>query len=439
MMLGRSKDNLSMYYERSARPTREAAAVHTVMILLTGLILALLAWSLIARIPEVARTRGQIIPAAKVQSIQSYEGGQIVELMVAEGETVAKGQPIARFEPVKAETDVKQLLSRTASLELEAERLQAFAEDRYPDFSKYQDSFPELVAQQAKQLSAQKDDLLAQTRVFVEQLAQKQRSIDTIRNKLPMLASQLESSMTIVQAYQKLKDEKITSNLEYLNAQQRATEYQKELEGLHGAQKVLDKEMLEIREKMKRLVNEQQSLAETTRSKVLADLNEANERLTERQASLDRMVINSPANGIVKSLPFATPGAVIKPGEVLAEIVPLDNPLIIEIQISPKDIGFVRTGQPATIRVDTYDYSRYGTLEGTLTHVSPTTFTGPKGELYYDGKVAPAKSFLGFEEKRNRLLPGMTADVDIVTGEKTVFEYLLKPVYTLRETAFRER
>lgn len=434
-----SDKHTSMFLERSVTHRRSVSPMRIVVWIIVLLIFAFIAWATLARVPEVARTRGQVIPLGKVLNIQSLEGGQIVSLLVSEGQTVEKGQPLVRFEPLKTATDVNQLASRTAAIELDAERLRAFVEGGEPNFGSYQEKYPKFADQQRKLLRAQRAELDAEISVLSNQLIQKQKAVEAINRQLPVVRKQIRSSREIAQTYEKLSKQKIASRLELLNAQQRESEFRKEAEELEGMKKVLTNELIEIAEKKKSLRHNRIKAAEDERSELLAELSETSSRLSERRTSLDKLLMVSPVDGIIKALPFSSPGAVVKPGETLAEIVPLNVALVIEVHISPRDIGFVHVGQEARVRIDTFDYSRYGALEATLTKVSPTTFTGPKGEIFYKGEVTPKASVIGEGSATGTLLPGMTASADIVTGHKTVFQYLLKPVFTVANQGFQER
>lgn len=429
----------SMFRERSVLAYRRPSPLRGIVWLVLILVICLLGWTAVAKVPEVARTRGQIKPTGDTILVQSLEGGQIVEIMAQKGQEVLKGQPLIRFEPLKTETDVKQLQARTIFLKLDSERLRAFVEQRKPDFSAFREQYPQFVEQQESLLKAQTAEMRAQLQALQEQLHQKENAIRSLDNEQVVLNKQIETATSATEIYKALSKKKIVSQLDLINAQQKESEFFKELEGLKRSREALEKEIQELLEKKKGVKQTLFTSAQKRRSEILSELAEADQRLNERQTTLDRLLITSPVRGVIKSLNFPKPGAVVNPSEVLAEIVPLDVDLMVEVQVSPRDIGFVYVGQPVVIRVDTYDYSRYGVIEGILTKLSPTTFTGPKGELYYVGEVTPAQQHLGKDPKKGVLLPGMTAEIDIITGEKTIFQYLLKPVFTLANDSFKER
>lgn len=428
-----------MFRERSVLPYHRPSPLRGIVWLVVILAFSLLGWTAFAKVPEVAKTRGQIKPTGDVLLVQSLEGGQIVEILAQKGQEVQKGQPLIRFEPLKTETDVNQLRVRTTFLKFEAERLRAFVEQHEPDFSTYNEQYQKVVEQQVLLLTAQNAEMHAQLQALQEQQLQKESSIRSLTNEQVVLDKQIESATSATRIYRKLFKKKVVSKLDLINAEQKEAEFIKELEGLKRSRKALEKEVQELIEKKKGVKQTLFASAQKRRAEILSELAEVHQRLNERQTTLDRLLITSPARGIIKSLNFPKSGAVVNPSEVVAEIVPLDVDLVVEVQVSPRDIGFVYVGHPVIVRVDTYDYARYGVLEGTLTKLSPTTFTGPKGELYYVGEVTLSQQYLGKDPKKGILLPGMTTEVDIITGEKTIFQYLLKPVFTLANDSFKER
>ena len=185
---------------------------------------------------------------------------------------------------------------------------------------------------------------------------------------------------------------------------------------------------------------------EQAREQALAELSEsANELIQVEEALIEakdrvrRLDIVTPVRGIVKGLRVHTVGGIVPPGEVISEIVPLDEELIIEAKIQPRDVGHVRFGQPVTVKVTTYDFARFGGISGELKDVSASTFLDEQGEPYYKGIVSLDKNYVGSDPGQNRVMPGMTVQADIKTGKKTLFSYLLKPVYSSVSTSFRER
>jgi HlyD family secretion protein/adhesin transport system membrane fusion protein len=169
---------------------------------------------------------------------------------------------------------------------------------------------------------------------------------------------------------------------------------------------------------------------------LLAQNHEVLEKMNNRVGRLD---VQSPVNGLVKGLTVNTVGGVIQPGQALMEIVPLDSQLVVEVRIPPQHIGHLKVGMPVQVKVSTFDFSRYGAITGKLEFLSPTTFMGERGERFYRGRVRLDKNYVGTNEAQNIILPGMTVMTDIITGDKTIMAYLLKPIHNSIKTAFTER
>jgi len=162
-------------------------------------------------------------------------------------------------------------------------------------------------------------------------------------------------------------------------------------------------------------------------------------KLLKLKEQVARLEIKSPSYGFVKVLNIKTIGGVVESGQVLAEIVPLEGNLIIETQIQPKDIGHVKTGQHVNVKISSYDFSRYGAIDGVLEYISATTFVNDDGTRYYMGRVSISQNHVGSDDRKNLIVPGMTVQADIVTGSKSILAYLLKPIHTSVTTAFTER
>jgi HlyD family secretion protein/adhesin transport system membrane fusion protein len=169
------------------------------------------------------------------------------------------------------------------------------------------------------------------------------------------------------------------------------------------------------------------------------ELRQVEEELAALKERVAETVVRSPVSGTVQSVPKTRVGEVIEPGGKVAEIVPGDEGLHLVVRLAPRDVGFVHQGQPAKIKIDAFDYSRYGALDGTVERVSPTTFVDERGVAYYEIDVGLDRSYFGDDPEQYALVPGMTGEADIKTGDKTVFQYMWKPVYTNLDLAFTER
>ncbi|WDE98512.1 HlyD family type I secretion periplasmic adaptor subunit [Lentisphaera profundi] len=413
-------------------------AISTVIILTTIFICSGIFWAASTSIDEVTKTHGQVIPVGDLQIIQSLEGGQITELFCKEGDIVEKGQLLLAFDPVHASTELNRLSTKQIGLQIKSELLKAFVQERKPDFTQLEKKYHHLIEEEREELLGRNKALFSSIAVEMEKSDAIQEQIRGIDRKLPALRRQAAADKEILKMYEDLEKADSVSKLEILNARKQEAEVSNRLISAQNNRKNLTEQLEGVEANVDKIKRSFFSEALQLRSQVLVDLAGLTEQIKESSSNLDKNTLKSPIAGIIKSLPRSSIGSVIPAGGVVAEIVPINTGYSIEIKISPKDIGFVKTGQNTQVKLDTYDFSRYGSIEGTITRISPTTFSDERGGLFYKGWVSPKQVYLG-SIKEHKLLPGMTSEVDIITGNKTVFQYLLKPIYTTLESGLHER
>lgn len=427
------------YYAEAieSKQTRRLLSVITSAIALS--VIAFISWSAFTKVDEIAKAQGTVIPEGERQIIQSDIGGKLKTISVSEGELVEQGQVLVEFDATFQTTALEELRAQQASLNLTIERLSSLIDERDPDFSGYEQEFPELVAQQKAQRSAQVA-LYYQKRIVLEkeaeQIAEQLRSTD---NALPAYERELQASqqeLTILQRGQKSGN---ISRLRVLEMQQKVASIEQQIEETRGKKALLLKQADSNDEKISQLLAEEKVEVADQRSKAASELSALEARVRSGEAKLSNTVLTSPVQGLVQSIPSTKAGAVIQPGGTVVEIVPIGGKADFKAKLSPRDIGFVDEGQPARVKVDAFDYSRFGALRGVVESISPTTTTDEKGNIFYEVTVSVEKPYFRDDPERFAILPGMTGEVDITTGEKTVFQYLWKPIYTNVSRAFGER
>jgi len=417
-----------------------SALVRTALVLICALVVAFLVWASLTTIKEVARAEGTVVPSSNLQVVQHKEGGIVREILVEKGQTVEAGQVLARLDPVQARSDVETLITRAMTLRLKAERLRAFAEGRAPDFSFAGPRDQSLVDDQRRILELQRQEHEAARQVLGDQLDSVTAETALLDNKIESLRREVALVSQQREMRRELMNEGLGSRLNFL-------EVEREVENMNGQITELTNQ-LQLNVQRRKELSSRLAQLEATRSRealdeageVRAELAEVRQRMTAESDRLDRLEVTAPTRGLVQDLKVRTPGAVLQPGDSVLTLVPIDDVLIVESRIDPRDVGHVRVGQPVTVRVTSYDFSRYGAVEGVLTDVSPTTFLDQQTEEpYYKGFVELDRSYVGDDAQANPILPGMTVDSSIVTGEKTVLAYLLRPVYISLTQAFQER
>lgn len=350
-------------------------------------------WANYAVLDEVTTGQGKVIPSSEIQIIENLEGGIIQNIYVKEGEIVKKDQTLMQIDNTRFMSSYSEAQKKMDALNLEIIRINAELKKTPPIFpDELKKNHPSLVADQQS---------LYESRM--NQLTQLQTSLDLAQKELnmtkPLLKNGSVSEVEIIRLDRTVSE--IKGNIEKFKAD--------ELEVLNKARGDLS---------------------------ALIESNKAD------QDRLTRTTIKSPVYGIIKQLKVTTIGGVVQPGSDIIEIVPLDDTLLIEAKIRPGDIGFIHPGQKAMVKITAYDYSIYGGLQGTVEQISADTIvdeTDKKNESYYVIRVRTLKNHLGTDQKPLPIIPGMLATVDILTGEKSVLQYILKPILKAKQSALRER
>ncbi len=408
------------------------------LIVITVLVGGLIGFSAFTNISETAVTQGQVMPAGSVNLVQHLEGGIVAEILVEDGQIVDQGQTLIRLKKAGPLAEFDQMRAREASLALRAERLRAFVLDRTPDFSSGQD-YPDLLADQKAILELQIEARESQRRVIRSRVEQRQAQLDALAEQKQNLKEQTGILKEQLGMRRKLLKKGLVSRVVYLESQRSLSRTQGELASVVGriteAQAALGEAQNSLLELDANLRNE----ALDEMGAVTGELAQVREAIAKLKDRVQRLEVSAPTRGVVKGLTTRTIGAVIAPGNPIMEIVPIDDVLVAEVRISPRDVGHLRSGQAAEVKVTTYDMARFGTVEGRLKRVSASTFEDEEGKPFYKGVIELSQAYVGNDPDYNPIRPGMVVNADIITGSKTLLQYLLKPVYRGLSSAFRER
>ncbi|MGR5194403.1 HlyD family type I secretion periplasmic adaptor subunit [Vibrio rotiferianus] len=402
-------------------------------------VIAFVIWSVVTQVDEIAKAKGAVIPEGEKQVLQSEIGGKLKQILVKEGQLVEKGQPLVEFDATFQRTALEELQSQQVTLLASIERMNALLDNREPNFGEFEIDFPEIVSQQKAQLNAQKG-LYFQKRIVLEkdseQLAEQLRSVE---KSLPSYTKELNATKQELNILEKGYKAGNISRLRVLEMRQKLASIEQKIEEARGKKSVLLKQADSNDQKIEQLLAEAKAQVSEDRSKAVSDLSALNARVRSSQAKLTNTMLVSPLQGLVQSLPSTQNGSVIQPGGTVVEIVPVGGKADFKARLSPRDIGFVSVGQPTRIKIDAFDYSRFGALKGEVESISPTTSQSERGEIYYEVVVSIETPYFRDNPESFSILPGMTGEVDITTGEKSVFQYLWKPIYTNVSVAFGER
>lgn len=363
------------------------------------LLISLIVWAYYAPLVEVSTGTGKVIPTSRAQVIQSLEGGIISELLVREGDIVEADQVLAQLDLTKTEANVGESSARYRAALASIARLESEVNQTELTFPKELENYPQLIETETRLYKTRKQGL-------DESLAGLRQALNLVQQELRLTRSLAETGAA--------------SNVEVLKLQRQVSELQLKVTDRRSEYMVL------AREELAKAKAEAESLESVVRG---------------REDSLSRLTLRSPVRGIVKDIAVTTRGGVIPPNGQLMEIVPLDDQLLIEARISPRDVAYIYPGQEAEVKITAYDYSIFGGLDGEVTLISPDTIQDEvKPEIFYYRVFIRTDSDALVNDKGTLfpIVPGMIATVDIKTGEKTVFEYLMKPINKAQE-ALRER
>ncbi|GAM73765.1 hlyD family secretion protein [Vibrio ishigakensis] len=355
------------------------------------------------------------------------------------GQLVEVGDPIVEFDSTYQTTALDELESQQASLILGIERMSALIEERDPDFTQYAVAYPNVVAEQQAQLAATKALWSRKKAVLEKESERIAEELKGVNREIPAERRQLNSSREELKILEQGQAKGNISKVRVLEMKQKIGSIETELEQAKGKKAVLLKQAESNQTKIDQLHAENILEIRKEKSKAVSDLSALNARVRSGQAKVTGTLLLAPVKGLIQSLPTTHNGSVIQPGGTVAEIVPVEGRAAFKAKLSPRDIGFVSVGQAARVKIDAFDYSRFGALKGTVTEISPTTSQTERGEIYYDVVIEVDKGYFRDDPERFAILPGMTGEVDITTGEKTVFQYLWKPIYTNVSRAFGER
>lgn len=416
---------------------------HLILIVTALFFIIALIWAAYAPLDEITVGTGKVISSSKTQVIQNLEGGILSEIMVREGEVVEKGQPLMRLDDTRFASTYREAEQKYHDLLARTQRLAAEGGSANYQASGQQSADPTTARYQRELYNARQTELQNKVDILKQQQTQKQQELNELRARIDKLRVSYSLAKQELTVSEPLMKEGAISPVEILRLQRAVNDIKGDLDEALMSKPRVESAISEIGRKM-------EDVRMSFRSKSLDELNTANADLSETRETLEglkdrvtRTIVRSPVKGVVKQMKVTTLGGVIQPGMDIMEIVPMEDTLLIEAKIRPADIAFLRPGQEAMVKLTAYDFSIYGGLPGKVEHISADTISeksaeGSREESYYHILVRTQRSYLGTEQKPLKIIPGMTAAVDIKAGKKTVLDYLLKPILKAKERALTE-
>ncbi|TKE98030.1 HlyD family type I secretion periplasmic adaptor subunit [Vibrio kanaloae] len=420
--------------------------------------IAAIAWASWAEVDKVTVGQGKVIPSSQIQVVQNLEGGLVKEILVREGQRVKKGQQLLLIDDTRFRSDFREREQQVANLTANVLMLSAsfssvvineeFSVENWEqsvslDYGKlafppkFYKLHPKLVNRQKAEYRQDLNNLKNQLSVFDQQVEQKQQDLIEIKARVDNLRQSYRFARQELEITKPLADEGVVPRIELLKLQRQVNDTRREMTSS-------ELKIPLLRSAIKEAMLSRIDAALSFRSEQQEKLNQAQDKLsamTESSVGLEdrvnRTVVVSPVTGTVKTLGINTVGGVIQPGMDIVEIVPTEDSLLVEAKIAPQDIAFLRPELTAIVKFSAYDFTKYGGLEGVLEHISADTTQDEEGNSFYIVRVRTEKYSFGHNEELP-IIPGMTASVDIITGKRTVLEYMLKPILSAQNNALKE-
>ncbi|WP_420476804.1 HlyD family type I secretion periplasmic adaptor subunit [Noviherbaspirillum sp. ST9] len=413
--------------------------VQPVLMIVAAIILLFLIWAALTRITEVARAPGEVIPAGQLKVVQHFDGGPVAEIMVEEKALIQPGQVLVRMDGAQAMADVRQTEARLVSLKLRAERLSAFVENRKPRFEDFAGNHPELIRHQEEIYRTQLSTRSSTLSILDHQINQRSDRLQQLKKAVTVAEEHQNLTGELLAMRENLAARRLINRSVLLETRRAKVTADGEAARIGKEIEVSQQELEETRSRRIDVNNQLRRDALAELGSVHSEIAEVTETLARQQARADRLVVRAPVRGYVQDMKVVTIGQVVPPGGLIMHIVPDDVPLEAVVRIAPKDIGYVKVGQPVNLRVTSFDYSRFGFAKGTLNRVTASSVVGDDGRPYFRGWVKLTQPYVGNEAGRYQLQPGMGVEGEILTGEKTVLAYLAKPFVDMFSRSFQER
>ena len=438
----KNEDDLNYMNSVSSAMLMSSNFTTRVMLWVGGaVIIWLIVWAYYAKIDALTRGQGKIIPSHHLQVIQNLEGGIVSEILVKEGQSVKKGDILIKIDATTFESNYAE--NKLRFNELEAKSMRLVAESTGKKFivsQEIKEKSPELIKHEKSLYLSNLEQLNNNILIYNRRLNQKKAEREEARAKLVQIASNYKLIQKEVQINEPLVKKGIVSEVEFLQLKRQKNTLSGELKSTKLSIPRLTSIIEEKKNNIKEVTLKFRNIAKESFNETKAEMKRIHRSNIAREDKVKRTDVRSPVDGTINQLLINTVGGVLKPGMDIVEIVPNQDNLLVEAKIRPADIAFLYPGQKAIVKFSAYDFAIYGSLNGVLTHISAGTIVDEiDKKSYYLVHIKTDRNYLGNEETKLNLIVGMTADVDIVTGKKTVLDYILKPILRAKENTLSER
>ncbi len=404
------------------------------------LVIVLIAWAYYAQVDELVRGQGKVIPSKQLQVIQNLEGGILSELLVEEGQQVKKGEILLKLDDTQFNSKFQERRQTVLAVKANIARLRSelAGEDKIVFSDELEKNAPEILEEQSRLFFHRKVQLDAAQRLIDLQIKQETQGLSKAKFERDQAQRQQRLAEKELSILKPLLKAGVVSEMETIRAEKEALKARGDALGLEFAMPSIETKIEELKDKQKQLRINFNADTQTELNKYLDELALISQTSGALEDRLDRTQVRSPVNGTVKQVMLTTLGGVVQPGMDLISIVPLEDSLLIETKIRPSDIARLYPGQKAMVKFTAYDFTIYGGLEAELVHISADSISHEDGESFYLVRVKTFQNNLGSMEKPLPIIPGMVAEVDILTGKKTLLSYVLKPILKAKQVALSE-
>lgn len=423
----------------AATRLRPSKASNIMLWTITAMIALFIIWACVAKIEELTRGQGQVVPTKEIQVVQSLEGGILQELLVGQGDRVTKGQILMRLSDVMFSSEERGTEAKADSLKLKIARLEAEANGK--EFAVPDDlmkKIPDIANNEVALYRSRQQELKNAISILEDKIATVKSDIDETQAQINRMSSSRGSLQQELSITRDMVAKKAVSKLEQLRLEREVNDasgqinaQQERISGLKSDLSATEKQKADQMDRFRSQALTELSDVKTQAAQIGASLESIGDRVS-------RTELRAPVDGIVNNIAVRTVGGVIEPAQKLIEIVPVDSELKIIAQVSPNNIAFLRVGQPVKVKISAYDSQRYGSLEGKLVRIGANSVTDKDGNAFFEIEVRTDKNHLGTPENPLPVTPGMVADAEVITGKRTIMEYMLKPFLQARDRALRE-
>ena len=413
---------------------------HYLLIAIAALVGSFFIWSNNSEIEEITHGSGQVVPTQEIQIVQSLEGGILEDLLVSEGQKVKKGDVLLKVSDIMFASEGRGAEAKSLALQAKKARLEAEAQDK--DFTvpaEIIEKFPDIARNEKALYQSRQQELANAKSILDNKISTAQSDISEVRAKINRLAESRRLLNQELVITKEMVAKKAVPKLEEIRLN-------RELSNISGQIREASEKRSGLESELSRAKKEREDREDKFKSQVLGELNDIEsqisqigESLTAIEDRVSRTEVRSPVDGVVNTITIKTIGGVIEPAMKLVEVVPLDDDLKIIARVTPQEIAFLRPDQPANIKISAYDSQRYGSLKGRLVRLGSNSVTDKEGNVFFEIELRAEQNYLGTSDNPLPITPGMIAEIEIITGKRTIFSYLVKPVLRAKDKALTER